>query len=606
MAERTATIRLFAAGGERVRAVMQGLTTQVRALGAEQRRSSDTAKRASDEATRARTRGEQQVASAVRTAADEEVRAATRRARETVRAAEDSARARVRITQRRLQQEDRDEEAASQRRRRQLTPDEARSRRGQAIAAAGGVALGGAMALYGRASSTAQIGSLEERIAAAGNFGTALLRFGAAADISGAQRDAIGQQIVATSDRTGIRSGELLAGLESAQSRFGPQAAVQLSGMLDELGSASVATGSSVEDLIGLLGTVGTAYRLSEDELREFLNSTVQATREGSIDARDFAGNFASSLALFAETTGRRGISGAREAVGLAEVIGSGQFGAAESATRFEALIRQLSDAGVQQRFRAAGVQVADRRTGAILPLEQIAANVAGSRRLQTARGLSSLQLDSRAESALLILRSRAEGLRQFAGADATTGSQYVRDASREILGSQYSQLTRIGTRRENDTIRNADETIAAYRETVDALSSLEARFPILSSTMGTLTSTLQAFLPALLVSSAAGGGGLGGALATGAGGLAARAGMATLGAGGLAAAAPSPPAPSCSTRTPRARRRRRSPARRRRAPRRSTNARRRSGSSLPRRGVRSPMRCVLSTQRVDRRPAIV
>jgi hypothetical protein len=532
MADRAATIRLAAAGGERVRSVLNGLTRQVQSLSAVQRRGASESTRAAVDGARQRERAEQRTARVVTQVSELEIRDARRRAREVVRLSEETGRTRVRVAQRTAREIAREEEDLARRRGRQAAGGGG-GRVGPAMLAAGGVLAGGAQALYGRAAATAGIGSLDQRIQAAGEFGMGVMRFAANAGIDSTARDRLQSQIVSTSDRTGLRSGQLLAGLESAQARFGPEIAMDLAGSLDQLANASVATGSSVEDLIGLLGTVQTAYRLNGEELQDFLNSTVQATREGSIDARDFAGSFASTLALYASSTNRRGIAGAREAVGLAEVIGSGQFGAAESATRMEALVRELSDPRVQDRFREAGVNIAN-SAGNLLPMEQIAANVQGSRQLATSRGISSLRLDSRAESALMVLREQGvEGFRKFANADAAEGARFVQSTSSEMLSSEYAQLTRIGTRRENDTIRDADRIIATYRETVDSVSGLQSQFPILTEVMGTLTTAIQTLIPALVTASVFKGGGSAAAAALGFGGAGA-AGAA--GGGGLLA----------------------------------------------------------------------
>lgn len=539
MAERRATVRLVATGDRSVRDALNGVTRAVQASSREQTRLAREQTARERAAARERTQVERAAAREKEKLAREESRRVERAERERVAAARRAAREELRISEQtartRAQQE---RQAARERQRLGRERDQQRSALGQGILAAGSVAVSGATQLFSRAQSTAGVGSLEERVRAAGEFGTALFRFGASADISASDRDALGQRILSTSDRTGIRSGELLAGLESAQSRFGPEVAMDLAGMLDQLADASVATGSSIEDLTGLLGTVQTAYRLNGEELREFLGSTIEATRAGSIDAKDFAGNFASTLAIYAETSGRRSLAGAREAVGLAEVVGSGQFGAAESATRMEGLLRELSQRDVQQRFRRAGVRVADAQ-GNLLPLEQIAAQVASSRQLSTQRGISGLRLRAEAEQALLRVRAMgAAGFQQFAGADAARGNAYVRDASAEMLDTPYQRLIGIGTQAENATIRDADRIIETYRETVQGVTELQSEFPILTEVMGTLTASVQALIPALLISAGMRGGGasaLGGAATTAARAVAGVGGGALLTAGGIA-----------------------------------------------------------------------
>lgn len=524
---RSAKVRLTVVRDNTTRAVLRGVTEDMqreskRAQKLQEKIAKDAAKaaeRAAKATAKAQERAEKDVAKATARTEAEKRKAAAKTAAEEKRASAEKVRNAQRAAAREIQIAERTrqwrqrviinsarmEERENRRldRERQRGMERRRSTFGRVGAGVAGAAFGAVSAgrdALGRAQSTAGVDSFEGRIQTASQVGTELIRQSRAAGMSTEQRGQIQERLVSASTQNNIPLVELMAGLSAAQSRF--SAFEDFAGIMDKVAAAAAGTGASVEDLVGALGSARESFGLSGDDMEAAMQIMAAAGAEGSIDAAELAKDFADVLGSTQRATGRTGLAGLREAIALAEAIGTGQAGAAASATMQERLLTDLTSVDTQKKLKKIGINTTD-ASGGMLPIADIAAQFATNAKFQNASTRQDILTDVRGRKAAEILMSlgqkdpeffnRVQNVTTGQGTDIITGT---RD---EIMASEFGKLANIGISAQAETMRHAEENIAAYRKITAAATDLQARFPFVSEGLDMFGGALKGAVAAMV-----------------------------------------------------------------------------------------------------------
>lgn len=340
----------------------------------------------------------------------------------------------------------------------------------------------------------------------------------------------IDRQIQATASRTGISQDDLTRGLETAQARFTNAPTVLAN--LDSLAQVSQTTGASFDDVVGTMGTAQSAFALNDAEASQFAGMMVDAGNRGSIDAAQLSAAFAPALGSIQRGTQMGGLSGAAQALGLAETIGRGQSTPAEAATMSTRLVESLNDRRTQARLRRAGVNVLDRE-GNMRPLDEIVSDMAGSR-LATDQGLlqrTFTNVEAR-QGAGIVMSEFArdpEGVASLFAPSAEAGQAYVNETAAEMNADPSARFLRQGIEQEKALVEGGQEVqlMTTMTDLATQMTALTTAYPLATEALGVFTAGLQQAGGLLALGSVLGGGG------GGAGGLL---GGGLLGGGGAAA----------------------------------------------------------------------
>jgi hypothetical protein len=340
----------------------------------------------------------------------------------------------------------------------------------------------------------------------------------------------IDRQIQATAGRTGISQDDLTRGLETAQARFTNAPTVLAN--LDSLAQVSQTTGASFDDVVGTMGTAQSAFGLNDAEASQFAGMMVDAGNRGSIDAAQLSAAFAPALGSIQRGTQMGGLSGAAQALGLAETIGRGQSTPAEAATMSTRLVESLNDRRTQARLRRAGVNVLDRE-GNMRPLDEIVSDMAGSR-LATDQGLlqrTFTNVEAR-QGAGIVMSEFArdpEGVASLFAPSAEAGQAYVNETAAEMNADPSARFLRMGIEQEKALVEGGQEVqlMTTMTDLATQMTALTTAYPLATEALGVFTAGLQQAGGLLALGSVLGGGG------GGAGGLL---GGGLLGGGGAAA----------------------------------------------------------------------
>lgn len=527
-------IRVRTLGTEQVRNALRGIARETQRSSQQQQR-----------ATRGRLTEEQRVARELaRTHAQMErnrVRETERSARAQTRAVEREARAQRRIQEREAAAAART--AERERRRAERTPPRRGGGGGGGIVgsvASGVVAAGGAaLSTVERYGAAGGVRSREQIMAERADRRQRLIRLNRQMGGERGAWQAVDRQVQATAGRTGISQDDLTRGLETAQARFTNAPTVLAN--LDSLARVSQTTGASFDDVVGTMGSAQSAFRLNDDEARQFAGMMVDAGNRGSIDAAELSAAFAPALGSVQRGTQMGGIEGAAQTLGLFETIGRGQATPAEAATMSTRLVESLNDRRTQGRLRRAGVDVLDDE-GQMRPLEEIVRDMSTSR-LATNQGLfqdtfRNVEARQGAGIAMAEYARDPEAVGELFHVSAEEGQRYVNETAAELDADPSARFLRQGIEQEKAWVEGGQEVelMTTMTDLASRMTELTTQYPLATEALGVFTAGLQAAVPLMTMISALGGGGglaglLGGGGAVGAGGAAA--------GGGLLAAAP-------------------------------------------------------------------
>jgi hypothetical protein len=352
----------------------------------------------------------------------------------------------------------------------------------------GGAIVSGATAAatdaLGRARGFASAGgarSPEELAAASAAFRLSSIRLSGNAGLDAGARERMEASVLATSERTGIGADELLAGLEGSFNRFNNLETVVAN--IDRLANVALATGSSFENIVGAVGAAERQFNLTTAETATFADMMVQAGAEGSIDADALAGAFGSTLGSVRRGTGVGGLEGARQALGIAEVLGAGEFNAAEAATHAERLVRSLNRDDVRANLAEVGVNVTD-SSGAMRPIADITRDMSrvNERALTGAFGPGDMLAGESAGVLSQVFRDNPEAFARAFNVTGEHGSEIVSNNVRDLTASEAHRFTSIGARQFSEYMRGDPEAMwSGAADTGGALAEWEAAHPILS-----------------------------------------------------------------------------------------------------------------------------
>ncbi len=211
------------------------------------------------------------------------------------------------------------------------------------------------------------------------DFERELTRFGISARKTPAQMREMGDAARRTSSEIGVNALEVL--------RAG-RAYVDLAGAenfsvdsMNVLARAAQASGAATTDLAGMMYQLKVSMKVPDNEMEDAIGGLINQAKDGAIEAKQMATEFAAILPLFARF-GVKGREGAIQAGALFQVMRNGANTAAEAGTMIQRVY-----AGIQSyapRFEAQGVQVYEKfRDGlgrkVLLPFPKIFKNIVGS-----------------------------------------------------------------------------------------------------------------------------------------------------------------------------------------------------------------------------------
>lgn len=440
--------------------------------------------------------------------------------------------------------------------RKKLWQEAVRSARGIAGGIIGGAIAGGAVvASQGR--SMAGVADVRSRVEKANDTQRRLIVLGGDAKLDGKGVAAMRDQVNATSQQYGIDPEKLVAGLEDAHGRFNLLQSALAN--LGEYTKTATAKGIDFGDLVNMMGSAKSAYGLKDEEMPAAMATLISGASVGAIGAKDLAGTMASGMGSHAMASGQKGLEGVRQFSGLAQGIGTGQFGAAETETRMNRLMDELNDVGTAKKLRAIGVKV--RNKDGQIDVGSVVDQLAANKQFQNAGVRQGIFKEIRGRQGIeTLIAAKGRSDRGEAGAvdfksvhdvSAQEGTDSVNSAMGMMESSGLLDAGREAARMQADTLNNLkfynDQVVAVAKTTNDLQTAVGdvGRFAELWG--GAMAATGAG---GFIGSKLSGGGGEGGmlgtaanllggtAIAKGAGALWAKGTAATVGTGGFGAAA--------------------------------------------------------------------
>jgi Phage-related minor tail protein len=393
-----------------------------KAADAQKRAAQDASRAAIDAAKRAekeQTKAAREVAQAAKREAEAQKREADKLTAYWHRAAQKSADLRIREEQRVTRQ------AAQEAARRARTEDRTMATRRRAaertLRGAGGFvgagvagALAGGVSAAGVARGVAGVDDIQTRVRKGNDFRETMIVLGGNVGMSQGEIDKAQARVLDTGLKYGKDPTEIAEGLTLGQERFNMLR--ELTENIESITAAAKASQGTVPEFVGMVGSLTSAFGLAKEQIPEALDIALGAARAGAINPADFAASFAASAGIFATNSGQRGIEGLRQFVGTSQGVGAGQFGAAESATRVERLITDLTDAKVVRDLRDRGVNVFN-KDGKI-DMGSLIDQIATNKNLQTSTQRQQVFKEVRALQGIdTLLAQREKVLRGEAGA---------------------------------------------------------------------------------------------------------------------------------------------------------------------------------------------
>lgn len=487
------------------RAAKAAVTAQQRAAKAIQAAREKAAKATTDAERKAATEQEREA----RKLAQEEVRWAEWAERQKYlarqrefRESEKTARAQLRLAEKASKHEQR------------ITTQSGRNRR-RMLVAAGGAAFGaakGAAELVGRGQGLAGAGSLEERLSTAGDFREKLIRSANEAGVSAEDRQKAEAVLLKASEDTNISVMDLVQGLSEAQVRFDKFR--EFAVIMDDIARVSASSGESVNDLVGAIGTATQVFQLDEAGQRDFIDALVATSARGTIGVGDVSRDLAPTMGNFQIATGRTGAAAAREFLATAQVVGTSQAGAAESATMIERFMQELNKIKVQKNLKRIGVDVTEggKIGGKLKNVGDIVNTLSGNDKFAKPAVRQAIFEEIRgrkgAEFMVAALQRNPELFTELERMKAGAGSEQTAKGLGDLKQDPMFRLRNIGVHAQTDTLRDANRIVEKITPAVTELTKLQVQFPLLTESMGALESTIRWAVGALIAERVLGGGG--------------------------------------------------------------------------------------------------
>ncbi len=189
------------------------------------------------------------------------------------------------------------------------------------------------------------------------DFENKLVRFGIAAKQTPMQLNAIRNAARATAVETGVDASVVLDSARAYVDLAGAQNnSIQKMNLLARAGQASEASGA---DLAGMMYQLTRSMKVADDQMEDTMGGLINQAKDGAIEAKQMASEFAGVLPLFARF-GVIGREGAVQAGAMFQVIRDGANSAGEAGTMMQRIY-----AGIQSyapRFEAHGVQIYEKQ----------------------------------------------------------------------------------------------------------------------------------------------------------------------------------------------------------------------------------------------------
>lgn len=521
-----------------------------------QRNSAAMAQRARDAETKSAERSAAKQATAASRLADAEAKAAERSAAAQKRSTEALELWKIRIQRNSAQIQAREAERSA---RGQIRDAQKLRREDQAVRrvgvnrvlAGGALVAGAASAAYGRVQSYASTFGAKSNEELASNAISFQRRSILVSDMGGQsakERAAMQRKVLATSARTGVDAGELLAGLEVAQDRFSDLKGFTT--ILDDLANISVATGASVDSVVGAMGVMRRQFGLTDDEMQQLGGSMVQAADLGNISFQDVADNFAGALGAMGRNANLKGISGATTALGISQALGASDVSASEASTLGVRLVSSLNDVKVQDALRKSfGVSVTEGgvRGGALRGIPAIMREFVKAGVMDPSKGALRQKIftEERGQRGFEVLatqfRDRPELMESLLNLDPAVGKASITRRVAAMNAGTAGRAATMGARNFAEFMQGdgMQKFLDSAVGSADELQKLQAKYPAMTDALGVSTGALKAFGTMLVAQVLLGRRGIGGgalpgggstsipAFATGKGSLAANIGTA-------------------------------------------------------------------------------
>lgn len=435
---------------------------------------------------------------------------------------EKSLRAQVRDAQKAM----REQQAVSRQRK------DALIRGGALVAGAAGAAFGRVQAFAGAYGAR----SSEDLATKAVDFRRRSILVADMAGVSAEQRDAMQRKVLSASARTGVDATDILAGLETAQDRF--SALEDFTAIIDDLANVSVATGTSVESVVGAMGVMRRQFELSNDEMLQLGGAMVQAADLGNISFQDVADNFAAALGAMGRNANLKGMAGAKQALGITQLLGTSDMSAPEAATLGVRVVSALNDVKIQDKLRKKfGVQVTEGgvRGGALRSMPDVVRELVAAGFMDANKGALRQDIfrEERGQRGIEVLATAFQrdpaAAAKLLDLDPATGQAAIDRRVAAMNEGTLGKAATMGARNFQEFMagggmqRFLDVTVQG----ADALQKLHAQYPMLAETLGVTTEALKAFGAMLVLQTLFGRRGVGGgalpmpaALGAGGGGI--------------------------------------------------------------------------------------
>jgi hypothetical protein len=349
--------------------------------------------------------------------------------------------------------------------------------------------------------STLGVRSREEMVQRSLGFERGLIRLSGQAGLSPEQQASTRERILSVAQRTQADPMDILQAATAAQNRFSDFEFFAQNA--ERFAEASNALDVPMADIVGAVGEFKRQMGVTSEEVPELIGAMVSAARNGSIEMSDVSAEFATSIGSWARVTGQSGMSGAREFLAGAEVLGAGGAESGTTAALMQNLLAKLSNGDVLRRMRAAGVKTTD-ANGQFVGLPALIETLIGNRRTDSASELQGiLGADMQANQAIGILMSearkaQAEGrenpLRVLANSSSAEGNSLIDRTQAALLNSTSGRARQIGVSAEIDFMRNGDALIQSMTNMAGPLAQLENRFPRVAQRYPTSSPSSLAF----------------------------------------------------------------------------------------------------------------
>lgn len=186
--------------------------------------------------------------------------------------------------------------------------------------------------------------------------------------------------LLAASKEFGVMPQAMLAAINQAQDSFSDPSFVTNNAAA--LAKMSRGTNASVSDITRAGLTAKTKYGLDDAQTLAYLNSLASQTGEGSASFANIASDFAAAAAGLANAFGDKGknletaVIGGAIAQTMARSLKDKGESKEESATVMNNWVDSLTNTGTQKKLRKHGIDIADKKTGALKSAPEVMAEL--------------------------------------------------------------------------------------------------------------------------------------------------------------------------------------------------------------------------------------